>query len=403
MSKQRVQKNVNKKVPVLYLLGILLLFAVSIVGISVGSVRIPPKEVVKQLFASEKEQTVRYERDAFEEISMENAQNIIVVHDEYGSMEVEPGLFSNIDLKDKAISSVIVTYGLDDGLYRDIIKDIRMPRLAASLLGGAALAVAGLLLQIFFRNPIVDPYVLGISNGSTFVAALFMLAGLQSGLFGSTPIGRFFAAFTGALAVMAIVLLFAMRVKNASTLLIIGIMIGYFCSAGTGFLMTFADKEAVKGFVIYSMGSFSGFMWNEVVMLALISLIFFLASILIGKQLNAFLLGEDYAKSMGVNLRLFRIIIILVSSVLTAVVTAFAGPIAFIGLAVPHIVRMLFKTSDSRVLIPGCILYGAFMTAFCDILARTVFSPRELALSTVTSVFGVPIVIHMIMKNRSST
>lgn len=402
MRKQRVHGNVNRKAPLLYLLGVILLVGISIAGISIGSVKIPPMEVIRHIFSSSKEQTVRYEREAFDDISIEGADRIIVIHDQYGQMEVKPDLFENIDLEDAEITSVIVSYAQDDGVDGDIIKRIRMPRVAASLLGGAALAVAGLLMQVFFRNPIVDPYVLGISGGSTFVTALFMLAGLQFGIFGNTPAGRFLAAFAGALAVMAIVLAFALRVRNATTLLIIGIMIGYFCSAGTGFLMTFADKEAVKGFVIYSMGSFSGFMWNEVFILAVISLIFCSASFLMGKQLNAFLLGEDYAKSMGVNLRLFRIMIILVSSVLTAAVTAFAGPIAFIGLAVPHIVKMLFKTSDSRILVPGCILYGAFITVFCDLLSRTIFSPQELALSTVTSVFGVPIVIRMILKNREN-
>jgi iron complex transport system permease protein len=403
MSKKKVQKSSGKKAFLLYAVGILLLLAVTVAAVSIGSVKIPPKEIFRILFFEAKEQIVTYDRDHFEDISLEGATGIVVVHEEMGSMEIEPGLFENIDLQDEGYTSVTVVYGEeDDSLHRDILFDIRLPRAAASLLGGAALAVAGLLLQIFFRNPIVDPYVLGISNGSTFIAALFILAGLRLGIFGTGPFGRFFAAFFGAMAVMAVVLLFALRVKQATTLLVIGIMIGYFCSAGTGFLMTFADKEAVKGFVVYSMGSFSGFVWEEVWMLAIICFLSFFGSLLIGKQLNAFLLGEDYAKSLGVNLRLFRVIIILLSGVLTAAVTAFAGPVAFIGLAVPHIVKLLFKSSDSRILLPGCILYGACITAVCDILARSVFSPRELALSTVTSVFGVPIVIHMIMKNRSN-
>lgn len=299
------------------------------------------------------------------------------------------------------VINIIIHNIKDDSVNSTIVWQIRLPRSLAAVVGGAAIAVAGLLLQVFFRNPIVDSYVLGVSSGSTLVMALILLGGVSLGIPVVSPFHLFFGAFAGALIVTAIVLIFAYRVRSPVTLLVIGLMVGYLCSAATGLLTTFADNERVKGFMIWSMGSFASFTWEQVKILVLIGLPFLLLAMLISKPLNAFALGEDYAKSMGVNIRIFRIFIIMVSSILTAVVTAFAGPIAFIGMSVPHIARLSLRSSDNRILVPATILLGGITTALCDLAARTIAAPAELTISSVTSFFGVPIVIWLIMKRRT--
>jgi len=299
------------------------------------------------------------------------------------------------------VADIIIKNIRDDSVNSTIVWTMRLPRSLAAVMGGAALAVAGLLLQIFFRNPIVDSYVLGISAGSTLIMALLVLGGFTLGISSLSPYYLFFGAFLGALAVTAIVLMFAYSVRSIVTLLVIGLMIGYLCSAATGLLITFADNEKVKGFMIWSMGSFAGFTWDQVKLLTFLSIPFLSLSLLIAKPLNAFLMGEDYAKSIGVQIKFFRICIIFVSSILTAVVTAFAGPVAFVGMSVPHIARLSLRTSDNRILVPATILLGGIITALCDLGARTLLAPAELTVSSVTSFFGVPIVIWLLLKRKT--
>lgn len=300
------------------------------------------------------------------------------------------------------VGNIIFNNIQDDSVNSTIVWKIRMPRSLAAITGGGAIAVAGLLLQIFFRNPIVDSYVLGVSSGSTLFIALFMLGGFTFGLSTLSPFFIFLGAFVGAVVVTAIILLFAYKVRSVVTLLVIGLMIGYLCSAATGILMTFSDNEKVKGFVVWTMGSFAGFTWERVKVLLSLGVPFMFLAFVISKPLNVFLLGEDYAKTMGVNIKIFRICIILVSSILTAVVTAFAGPVAFIGMSVPHIARLSFRTSDNRVLVPAVLLLGGIITGLCDLAARTLFAPAELSISSVTSFFGVPIVIWLLLRRRTS-
>lgn len=299
------------------------------------------------------------------------------------------------------VAEIIIERIQDDSVGSTIVWKIRLPRALASMVGGAAIAVAGLLLQVFFRNPIVDSYILGVSSGSTLFIALLMLGGVSFGFSTLSPYTLFVGAFIGALSVTGIILLVAYKVRDIVTLLIIGLMIGYLCTAVTNILKTFAENEKLKEFVIWTMGSFSGFTWERLRIMTLIVIPFLLGAFLISKPLNAFLLGEEYAKSMGVNIRFFRICIIFVSSVLTAAVTAFAGPIAFIGMSVPHIARLSLKTSDNRLLVPFSILFGAIITALCDLIARILLAPAELTISSVTSFFGVPIVIWLLLKRRT--
>ncbi len=281
-----------------------------------------------------------------------------------------------------------------------IIWKIRIPRALACVLGGACLAVSGLLLQVYFRNPIVEPYILGVSAGATVMVSFVMLTTIALGLSVYTPFVGTLAAFIGAYGVMLVVIAVSRKVKGEVTLLIIGLMMGYLCYAVTGILTALAEKEKIKGFVLWQMGSFSGLKWSEIHILlfgggAILVFIYTLS-----KPLNAFLLGEDYAASMGVNIRRFRTLLLLCSCALTGMITSMAGPVAFIGLAVPHMARLIFGTSDNRILIPGSCLAGAVVTSLCDLIARMILSPVELPLSSITAFFGAPIVIVLLLKKR---
>jgi iron complex transport system permease protein len=256
------------------------------------------------------------------------------------------------------------------------------------------------LLQTFFANPIVDSYVLGVSSGSTLVVGFVMLGGYAFGFRRLSPAALVSGAFLGAVLVMAVILFAARRVKSIVTLLIIGLMCGYLCSAGTGILSAFAEKEQIARFSIWAMGNFSGITWPQLRVLYAFTLPLAAAAFLLGKPLNALNMGENYAISMGINVRRMRGLIILISSLLTASVTAFAGPVSFIGLAVPHICRVLFRTQDARILTPGVALGGALMASLCDFVARTVVSPVELPLGSVTALAGAPLVVWLLSRRR---
>ena len=286
----------------------------------------------------------------------------------------------------------------EETAYR-IIWDIRLPRLLAAVILGGALSVSSFLLQTFFANPIAGPFVLGISSGAKLVVALLTIALLGRGI----PVGSglmILAAFAGAMISMGFVLLISGRVKKMSMLVICGIMIGYICSAVTDFVITFADDADIVNLHNWSMGSFSGISWENIRVMAAVVAVSMALTFLMAKPIGAYQLGEVYAQNMGVNIRRFRVALILQSSILSACVTAFAGPVSFVGIAVPHLVKRLFGTAKPILIIPGCFLGGAVFCLFCDLIARTVFAPTELSLSSVTAVLGAPIVIWMMVQNR---
>ena len=284
-----------------------------------------------------------------------------------------------------------------------IVMNIRMPRAIAALCGGAALAVSGVLLQIFFSNPIVEPYILGISSGSNLFIAIVILGGYTFGMASINSMGMFLGSFLGAMLVMIIVVLVSRRVRSVTTLLIIGLMLGYVCSAATSVLTMLSSAEKLAKYTARTMGSFSGFTWEQAGILLAVSIPFLFIAFLMSKPLNTMLLGEKYASSMGVSVKGFRVAIVIVSSVLTAVVTAFSGAVSFVGLAVPHIVRILFRTGDNRIVIPACCLYGAVMTGLCDLAARLLLSPAELPLGAVTAVIGAPIAVYLLTSKKGGS
>lgn len=280
-----------------------------------------------------------------------------------------------------------------------ILWSIRIPRLLTAAVLGGGLSVSGYLLQVFFRNPIAGPFVLGISSGAKLAVGITLII-LPPYLGSLTSFHLVLAAFIGSLLITALVLLFSQRVSNMSMLLVIGIMVGYLCSAATDFCVTFAKDQEIANLTNWAMGSFSGAGWSQVRLALAFCISGVLAAMLLSKPIAAYALGEGYAKSMGIRIRPFRAALILLSSLLSACVTALAGPISFVGIAVPHLTRALLKSSKPLVLIPSVFLCGAVFCVFCDLLARTLFAPTELSIGTVTSVFGAPVVIYQMVKRR---
>ena len=281
----------------------------------------------------------------------------------------------------------------------NIIWEIRLPRILAAVILGGALSVSGFLLQTFFGNPIAGPFVLGISSGAKLIVALTMIFLLGKSIVATSGV-MIIAAFTGSMISMGFVLLIAKKVNQMSMLVISGIMIGYICSAVTDFVVTFADDSNIVNLHNWSMGSFSGTTWENVSTMTVVVMTALIITFLMSKPIGAYQLGEGYAQNMGVNIKVFRIALILLSSILSACVTAFAGPISFVGIAVPHLVKSLLKTSKPLLVIPACFLGGAVFCLFCDLIARTVFAPTELSISSVTAVFGAPIVIYIMIHRK---
>lgn len=289
------------------------------------------------------------------------------------------------------------------GMAWTIIWEIRLPRALAALILGGALALSGYLLQTFFHNPIAGPFVLGISSGSKLLVALVMVGFLEWNITINSGM-LVAAAFAGALLSMLFVLLVARKMEQMAMLIVGGVMIGYICSAITDFVVTFASDADIVNLHNWSRGSFSGMAWENVAVMAGVTFVSAAAVFLLSKPIGAYQMGETYAKSMGVNVAHLRFFMVILSSILSGCVAAFAGPVSFVGIAVPHLIRWLFADTRPLVLIPGCFLGGSVFCLFSDWLARTVFAPTELSISTVTAVFGAPVVIFVMMrKHRKST
>ena len=313
---------------------------------------------------------------------------IIVLNINIGSVPIPIGEIARILFKRSG-----------DPTQVSIIWKIRLPRILMAALLGGALSLSGFLLQTFFANPIAGPFVLGISSGAKMVVALTMIYFLDH--FNRVSSWTLIvAAFIGSLLSVGVILLLSRRLKHMAVLLVAGIMIGYICSAVTDFIITFAEDSDIVNLHGWSLGSFSGMSWDGVVTAVIIVGITSALVFLLSKPIGAYQLGEAYAQSMGVNIKLFRVALIVLSSILSACVTAFAGPISFLGIAAPHLVKRSLNTSRPLVVIPATFLGGAVFCMACDLIARTVFAPTELNISTVTSIFGAPVVIGMMLRRQ---
>ena len=296
------------------------------------------------------------------------------------------------------IARILLRRATDAKQYA-IIWNIRLPRILMAAILGGALSLSGFLLQNFFGNPIAGPFVLGISSGAKMVVAITMIF-FMGRLGAVSSYALIVAAFAGSMMSVGFILLMSRRLKHMAILLVGGIMIGYICSAVTDFIVTFAEESDIVNLRGWSLGSFSGMSWESVRVLIPVTAVGLILTFLLSKPMGAYQLGEVYARNMGVDLRRFRVELILLSSLLSACVTAFAGPISFVGVAVPHLMRRLFRSRQPLKMIPACFLGGAVFCLLCDLLARTVFAPSELSISTVTAVFGAPVVIWVMLSRR---
>ena len=288
----------------------------------------------------------------------------------------------------------------DASTAAQVVWQIRLPRVIEAVLLGGALSLSGFLLQTFFANPIADPFVLGVSSGAKLVVAVVMIVVLGAGQVMS-PAASVGTAFLGSLVTMGFVLLISRRVRTQGMLIVAGVMVGHICSAVTNFLIAFADDQAIVNLDNWSRGSFSGATWADVGAIAVATLAMSAAVFALSKPLGAYQLGEPYAQSVGVNVLGLRMLIVLVSSLLSACVAAFAGPVSFVGIAAPHLARRGVGSSLPLLVTPACFLTGAALCCGSDLVARTLFSPVELSVSAVTAVFGAPIVIALMLRGRA--
>lgn len=303
------------------------------------------------------------------------------------------------------VAAILFSDADPDGPMRFIVMESRVPQAVTAMLAGAALTVSGLLLQTAFRNPLAGPSILGITSGSSLGVALVMLllggtvsaVGYTWGGYVAILIG----AFAGSILIMGLLILFSVWLKSDLMLLIVGIMTGYLTSSVITLLNYMATAEGVHGYTMWGMGNFNGVSLGQLPVFSLLIFAGLIISVLLVKPLNVILLGDNYARSLGIRMNRVRKMLLLATGVLASVVTAFCGPVSFIGLAVPHIVRMIFRTADHRVIVPGCILTGAVVGLLCNLIC---ILPEDivLPLNGVTPLIGVPVILYVIFKERLS-
>ena len=289
--------------------------------------------------------------------------------------------------------------------WETIILNFRLPKAITAILVGSGLSICGLLMQTLFRNPLAGPFVLGISSGASLgVAILILGSSVFGGFLLSSSISNWslpIAASLGAFLVLSAVIIAANKVRNTMSILIIGLMFGSLTSAVISVLAYFSEANQIQQYLFWSFGSLGNLTWNELLVFSLIYFVGIIGAITVIKPLNSFLLGENYAMSLGINIKKSRNIILLITSLLTGVITAFSGPIAFVGLAVPHIARMLFSSSNHKILIPSTAIIGAIVLLICDSIAQLPTSEFTLPINAITSLFGAPIVIWLLIRKKT--
>lgn len=311
-------------------------------------------------------------------------------------------LFGSVSIPADAVINILLDNESEKASWNYIVVESRLPQAITALLSGMALSVSGLMLQTAFRNPLADPSIFGISSGAGLGAAFVML------LFGGTMTAGqvsfsgyaavFFGAFLGAMAVMAVVFAFSLLVRNSAMLLIVGIMIGYIASSAISLLNFFATEEGVKSYLVWGLGSFGGVSMRQLPLFTTVTILSLLSSLLLIKPLNIIQLGRSYAENLGIRTHVVRNCLLVITGILTAVVTSFCGPVSFIGLAVPHLSRMMIRTSHHGILMPVTMLTGSVVALFCNLISALPSSAGLIPLNAITPVLGAPVVIFVIMR-----
>ena len=313
-------------------------------------------------------------------------------------------VYGSVDIPLDTVVDILLGKETDKASWRFIVLESRLPQAITAILSGMALSVSGLMLQTAFRNPLADPSIFGISSGAGLGAALVMLlfgGSVSAGALSLTGFAAvFLGAFVGAMTVMAIVLAFSVFVRNSVMLLIIGIMIGYISSSAISLLNFFATEEGVKSYLVWGMGSFGGVSFSHLPVFSTVTLTGLACSLFLVKPLNIILLGKSYAENLGVNTAMVRNLLLVVTGLLTAVVTSFCGPVSFIGLAVPHLARMVVRTSQHGVLMPVTMLSGAAIALLCNVVCTLPSSGGIIPLNAVTPILGAPVVIYVILRMK---
>lgn len=317
-------------------------------------------------------------------------------------------VLGTISIPLRSIWNILLGAGDESVIWQNIIWKSRFPQTMTALVAGAGLSISGLQMQTVFRNPLAGPSELGISSGASLgVAFIILLSGniagtalSRLGLFGEVAVSV--AAIAGAMAVMAIIIAISQRVRGNVILLIIGVMIGYIATAIIGVLKFFSNDEDVRAYVIWGLGSFAKVSGNQVYTFVIIMAVLIPLSFLLIKMLNLMLLGEGYARNLGLNVKRARLYVIVCSCVITAIITAYCGPIVFLGLAVPHLCRTVFVSSDHRILMPAVTLTGASLALFCNLVARMPGFEGALPINSVTALIGAPIVISVLFGKRKN-
>lgn len=309
-----------------------------------------------------------------------------------------------VEIPIQEVWRILTGHATDHPSWQFIIMQSRLPQALTAMLCGASLAVSGLMLQTAFRNPLADPGIFGINSGAALGVALVMLlmgGSINVGVFSITGFfAILLAAFVGAMLVMLLILLFATMVRNSVMLLIVGIMIGYIASSGISLLNFFATEEGVQSYMVWGLGNFGGVTMSQMPAFATVSVVGMVAALLLIKPLNALLLGEQYAENLGVNILHVRNWLLVITGLLTAIATAFCGPVSFIGLAVPHIARMLLGTDNHQLLIPATMLTGAAVALLCNVVSVLPGDAGIIPLNAVTPIMGAPVIIYVIAHQR---
>ena len=286
-----------------------------------------------------------------------------------------------------------------DTINTEILLNFRLPKAITAILAGASLSVAGLMMQTLFRNPLAEPYILGVSSGASLGVALVMMASaVLPAVFISSGWGMILAAVIGAALVLLLVVGVSFKVQNSVSLLIVGIMFGTIASSLVGVLQYFSNPDAIKLFIMWNMGSLSAVTWEYLQIVVPTILTGLLLAIILTKRLNGLLLGENYARGLGIPILQTRVLIVTATGILAGAITAFTGPIAFVGVAIPHIARGIFRTAKHQLLMPACVLLGASLILICDIISQ--IPTHTLPINTISALFGAPVIIWIILKRK---